>query len=605
MQFFETLEARRLLCGGSTHASLAALADVSVPTSWMINFQPTGITAPAGYVADTGAVFGDRGNGHTFGWNLANSGSTRNRTNAGAPDLRYATMTHTQQYGNRTWEIAVPNGAYNVRVVGGDASFFGSTIRYNVEGTLVVNGKQTSTNKFVEGAAAVTVSDGRLTLTNADGAEKNKLCFIEINSTDNPLPPTATLSIAATDPNAAEAGPNTGTFKVTRTGSTAGSVLVGYTISGSASNGNDYNTLSGAVTISAGATSANITVTPKDDQTAESNENVTLTLKPTAGYTVADAGATVTIADNDSAPTNGWKTAASAPLARFEVNNAAVNGKLYLFGGYDRYINAHDESYVYDPAANTWKAIAESPELLTHSGTAVDGNNVYLAGGFVGKSNAAATNHVWKYDTVANTWARIKDLPAIRAAGGMVLIDRTLHFFGGSNAGQDVDYGTHWTLDLDDPDADWLDAPTMPDPRNHFGYIALNGAIYAIGGQYLEDERHGNRATVSVFKDGAWSSAAALPLARSHTHTSTFIVDGLICVAGGQANGTYTPTTIANVTAYDPDQNKWFELPAMPGTRQAAVAKVIDSKIIVTTGATATTVTQTTTWTYDISALSI
>jgi|EP01043_Picozoa_sp_COSAG02_P038249 hypothetical protein len=33
-----------------------------------INFQPPTVAAPPGYLADSGALFGDRGNGLSYGW---------------------------------------------------------------------------------------------------------------------------------------------------------------------------------------------------------------------------------------------------------------------------------------------------------------------------------------------------------------------------------------------------------------------------------------------------------------------------------------------------------------------------------------------------------
>ena len=54
------------------------------------------------------------------------------------------------------------------------------------------------------------------------------------------VPPT--ITVAATTPNASEAGPTSGTFRVTRTGSTAAALKVNYTVGGSATNGVDYTT---------------------------------------------------------------------------------------------------------------------------------------------------------------------------------------------------------------------------------------------------------------------------------------------------------------------------------------------------------------------------
>src|SRR5687768_17539168 len=62
-----------------------------------VNFQPAGAAVPAGYVADVGLVYGDRGNGLSYGWDATNTAATRDRNAANSPDQRYDTLTHTQK----------------------------------------------------------------------------------------------------------------------------------------------------------------------------------------------------------------------------------------------------------------------------------------------------------------------------------------------------------------------------------------------------------------------------------------------------------------------------------------------------------------------------
>jgi hypothetical protein len=115
-----------------------------------------------------------------------------------------------------------------------------------------------------------------------------------------------TITVAVTDANASEPGSDTGKFTFTRTGSTSASLAVKYTLAGSATNGTDYNTLNGSVTILAGAATATVTVTPKDDLLPEAKETVIATLAAGSGYTIGSAKtATVSIADNEPTPTIG------------------------------------------------------------------------------------------------------------------------------------------------------------------------------------------------------------------------------------------------------------------------------------------------------------
>jgi glucose/arabinose dehydrogenase len=152
------------------------------PTAIRINFQPAGAPVPAGYLADTGLVFASRGNGQTYGWTQDNSTQTRDRNNAGSPDQRYDTLTHLQKaaYPDAVWEVAVANGTYTVRAVSGDPDHFDGVFRATVEGVLVVSGTPTTTTRWIEGTATVTVTDGRLTVRSGSGAVNNKLCFVEI-----------------------------------------------------------------------------------------------------------------------------------------------------------------------------------------------------------------------------------------------------------------------------------------------------------------------------------------------------------------------------------------------------------------------------------------
>src|SRR5436190_14428483 len=98
----EALEHRQLLHGGFAAS---------------INFGPSGSAVPAGYLADSGSVYGDRGNGFTYGWNADNSANTRERNSSLSLDQRYDTLDHMQKNGSFSWEIAVPNGDYTVHVV--------------------------------------------------------------------------------------------------------------------------------------------------------------------------------------------------------------------------------------------------------------------------------------------------------------------------------------------------------------------------------------------------------------------------------------------------------------------------------------------------------
>lgn len=109
------------------------------------------------------------------------------------------------------------------------------------------------------------------------------LCFAQ-----NPVPPgnlkilnaaIPVITITANDPTATEAGRTTGQFTIHRTGSTDEPLYANFSITGTATPGSDYETISTIVTIPAGSSSTTVTIIPKDDSEVEDDETVTLVLQ--------------------------------------------------------------------------------------------------------------------------------------------------------------------------------------------------------------------------------------------------------------------------------------------------------------------------------------
>ncbi len=110
--------------------------------------------------------------------------------------------------------------------------------------------------------------------------------------------------------------------------------------------------------------------------------------------------------------TLNWKKAAPSPFARVESPAAVIDGKIYLFGGFTEDLDASQELDVYDPARDSWTRKKDMPTRLTHLNAVVDGNSVWLAGGFKGRHPGPVTAEVWKYDVPTDTWTAGPPLPA-------------------------------------------------------------------------------------------------------------------------------------------------------------------------------------------------
>ena len=155
---------------------------------------------------------------------------------------------------------------------------------------------------------------------------------------DNDVLPT--VSIAATTPTASELGPTAGVFTVSRTGSTLSALTVNYAVSGTATPGSDYQTLSGIVMIPAGQSSTTIRVTPFADTQVDGEETVVVALSAAVAYTIGSPNAAaVTISDAPFDAVNlVWATRAGGGNA-LGVEDVAVDaaGNIYVTGSFGWY----------------------------------------------------------------------------------------------------------------------------------------------------------------------------------------------------------------------------------------------------------------------------
>lgn len=181
--------------------------------SIQVNFQTEATNPPAGYIEDYGQPYGLRtgpqqGSGLTYGWVESatdnpvdltvspSDGASRNRGTSQS-DLRLDTLMHMDHPSGieSYWEIAIPNGEYEVTVSVGDPAVQGSDSEdfhtVNVEGVNVINNFQStggdgSADRHTDGTAIVTVNDGVLTV-DQDGGTNTKINYIDIVSTGDAL----------------------------------------------------------------------------------------------------------------------------------------------------------------------------------------------------------------------------------------------------------------------------------------------------------------------------------------------------------------------------------------------------------------------------------
>jgi N-acetylneuraminic acid mutarotase len=289
-----------------------------------------------------------------------------------------------------------------------------------------------------------------------------------------------------------------------------------------------------------------------------------------------------------------WVKSAPIPSSHLEGAAAVVDNKLYVLSGFrDTSLRISNRVDVYNPATNAWETATNPrrsvPLPFSHAQAAVDGKNIWIAGGFVGNHPAPPTDAVWRYDTAQDLWYQGPKLPQKRAGGLLVRQDRFLHYIGGTSSDRNTSYNDHWRLNLDNTASGWQRVSSFPQARNHVSGAFINGMIYAVGGQFKHDHNPVDLKFLHAFNvaTGQWSSKSDLPFPRSHFEPGTIVTDGRIIIVGGRANQNgFGFGQIVNVTEYNPTTDSWRELRPLPLKLIAPVAVRIGDKLIVTNGGT-------------------
>jgi N-acetylneuraminic acid mutarotase len=281
-----------------------------------------------------------------------------------------------------------------------------------------------------------------------------------------------------------------------------------------------------------------------------------------------------------------WKKATPTPFPRVESPTAVIAGKLFLFGGFTDDLGASTQVDVYDPASDTWSRRKDMPTGVTHLNPAVDGNTLWLAGGFKGRHPGPVTDEVWKYDIAEDSWLPGPRLPEPRAGGGLAIAGRKLHYFGGFKSDRDTDAGDHWSLGLDGGAA-WEHEADLPHPRGHVAAAALAGKIYALGGDHGHDKTQIDQPFCDVFDPavGGWRAIANLPDGSSHFESSTINYRGGILIVGGRSNSPEPASGVLDrLLLYDPKADTWSVLGTLPEKVLAPSAAIVGSRFVVTGG---------------------
>jgi N-acetylneuraminic acid mutarotase len=109
-----------------------------------------------------------------------------------------------------------------------------------------------------------------------------------------------------------------------------------------------------------------------------------------------------------------------------------VNGKIYFVGGKPVAINIPQSRVVqYDPSTGVWTQKADLASPVARAGATALNGKLYVVGGYSGTGTVKATTQV--YDPASNSWSLLPDMPTARYGLGFAALGNDLYAVDGFN----------------------------------------------------------------------------------------------------------------------------------------------------------------------------
>jgi N-acetylneuraminic acid mutarotase len=297
-----------------------------------------------------------------------------------------------------------------------------------------------------------------------------------------------------------------------------------------------------------------------------------------------------------------WVKLAPFPEPAEELLGTSAGGKLYVMAGLAPGYKPMGVVYEYDPATEKWTRL-KSMALASHHGALAELNGkIYVFGGFVLPKDGAPSwqpiDNAWEYDPAGDSWKALAPMPSKRGAAVAAAVGGKLYVIGGATtvpgAKEPGILGTRphsvvGTVEEYDPATNtWRARSVMPTPRNHAAIGAVNGKIYVIGGRIGAAFITGSVNNLDIVEEydpatDSWGMPRArMPTARSAVAYA--VHNGRIYVAGGEYQDARLAAAYRVLEEYDPATNTWVNLPRMPLQRHGLAGAVVGNRLHLVSG---------------------
>jgi len=296
-----------------------------------------------------------------------------------------------------------------------------------------------------------------------------------------------------------------------------------------------------------------------------------------------------------------WVKLAPFPEPAEELYGAAAAGKVYVFGGLAPGWKPRGLAFEYDAATDKWTKKKPMALPSHHVAFTEFGGKLYAFGGFVpppsGPPAWVPIDQAWAYDPANDSWKALAPMPTRRGSPVAATVNGKIYVIGGASTHPGSKETAvhparpHRALsaveEYDPATNSWRPRSPMPTARNHAAIGVVKDKIYVIGGR-IGSGFVGTSSPTDVVEEydpatDQWGVLKArMPTPRSAVAWG--VHGGKIYVAGGEAQRDEFMAAFRALEVYDPAQNRWTILPRMPIPRHGLAGAVVGNRFHLVSG---------------------
>jgi len=177
--------------------------------------------------------------------------------------------------------------------------------------------------------------------------------------------------------------------------------------------------------------------------------------------------------------TNTWASLSAKPTPVSDVQGVVIGNRIYVPGGRLGSGAATDVFEAYDPQHDRWTKLKPLPQARSGYALAVMEGKLYLFGGWDG---SAYHPEVWQYDPDKDEWASRAPMPTARAFAAVAVVENAIYVLGGENSSGALAVNERY-IPSDDigTGSPWATKLPLPAPAGHMSAAWINDQLFVLG----------------------------------------------------------------------------------------------------------------------------